>query len=284
MNEPTRRMLDRTGLLTCKSMDAFYAFAGRILPKYREPHSNWAGGSFDAAFSRLKQGGSPDLQAPIRELMEKIDARLQDRERREYIRSPAGAFPVVAEVLQGDPMHMRRRQHVESDLAPVKIVCEVGVNAGVSLDAIARRGAAVAALAMRLGETRPVELWAMDGCRISMRSGFSYTVRDTAMMVRMETNPISISQLAAVFVDVGFARAIVLSVGRAQAELASHTIQFVWGEDPDNGARNKLVREVLGLKPEDLFIPGGSISEHDEYLRDPVRWITKYLDPQREIE
>lgn len=279
MNE----LFERTGLLRCFSMDAFYTFAGRIPPKYREDYSQWGGGSFDQAFARLKKGATEEYQKPIREMMEKIDARLQDRQRREYIRSPAGAFPVVAEVLQGDPMHMRRRQHVESDLAPVKIVCEVGVNAQVKTDSIIRRGAAVAALAMRLAETRPVELWAFDGCRFSGVFPGRGSI-DTALMIRLETNPISISQLGAVFVDVGFARAIVFSVGRTQANVENASIDFVWGMQAHNPIRINRVREFLELKPEDIFITGGSISEELEYMRDPVGWIAKHLEPQRELE
>lgn len=277
-----QRQVEDTGLLVCRSMDAFMAYCGRILPRYQEPYDQWSGGGFQQAMNKLRRGGTPEQQTPIRKLMEKIDARVSDRQRREYTRAPAGAFPVVAEVLQGDPMHMRRRRHVESDVAPIKIVCEVGVSAGVDHAAIAARGAAIGALAMRLGEVRPVELWAFDGSQlISMGRQDNVT-----FMVKLDTNPLSVSQIAAVFVEVGFARAIAFSVAQqAGQHKYNQGIGFVWSMKPDNSPlRMEMLRILTGMTEEDIFIPGGYLSQSNWFMRDPVGWIESYLQPQRELE
>lgn len=282
-----QQLMDRTGLMVCRTMDAFCRVLDAVPEGSRIPYSSWAGGSFTSAVQDLKRGAPPWSVRRVQELIERIDAGIQDRTRREYVRSPVGAFPVVAEVLQGDPMHMRRRVHVVSELAPVKVVCEVGVEAGVNNEAVARRGAAVAALVMRLSETRPVELWAVDSARVPLPSqGWVERNYDAAFMIKIDTTPISISQLAAVFVEVSFARAISLSVSLMQAgsPRKRDSIEFCWGFDPLSPMRNRMMRAVMGLTDDDIYIPGGPLSGVEAYMTDPVGWVHGIVNPQRELE
>ena len=42
-----------------------------------------------------------------------------------------------------------------------------------------------------------------------------------------------------------------------------------------------MMREAMGLKPADIYIPGGWLYESQLMAKDPVKWVEKYLAPQR---
>lgn len=228
------------------------------------------------AMDYVERGASEWEQAPTMALLDKIDAGIE-RTRREYVGGPAGAFVNVPEYLAGMPMHMRRSVHTTAEAAPVRIVVETLVSAGVSAAQLARRGAAVSALAMRLGELRPLELWASWG----MQSRY----RNVIGRVKIDTQPLNVGRLCAVMNSREFMRSITFANMGAELGCNGNTaITWAWGADPTADSRNNLMREALNLEPTDIFIPGGYLSESDMMMCDPVAWVNKYLDAQREAE
>lgn len=240
--------------------------------------SSFYGRNTDEAIEYIRRGATEYEQQGTRALLDKVDASIEGRQRREYVQSVAGSFPMVPEYLAGMPMNMRRRAPIESDQAPLRIVVEPLVSAGISADQLARRGAAVAALVMRLSETRPVELWAA----WAMRPGRSRT--DVVGMVKLYTHPIDIGHVVAVMASREFARSIIFAHGYSQTgQHPSGSMRWGWNEDPRNNYRIQKMRRLLGLESQDVFIPGGFLSDADEMMRDPVAWVNRYLDPQRDV-
>lgn len=239
------------------------------------------GGTVEQACRYVLQGATPKQQAEALALVEKVDAATHGRERIEWTPSVAGAFPCVPEYLQGMPEHMRRKVSQEDDRAPVKLVVDAGVSGGVTRAQMARRGAAMAALAMRLSETRPVELWIVDTSRVR---GCAFTV---VQAVRLAVNPVSLSEVVAAFSSPEYARGVTLTAAHIHsgvtAATSAYSVNWGFGSIPSAADYIHATREALKLDPADIFITGGYVSEAEAYMRDPVAWVNKYLDPQRDI-
>lgn len=229
----------------------------------------------DTSVSYIRRGATDAQMKPVQELLAKIDATLRSREKREIVPTVAGGMVNVPDFLQGKPLCMRRRTMVESYAAPVRIVVEPLVSGGTRDYTIRARGAAVAALVMRLSETRPVELWAV-GAAKPERS-------ETAVsFVKIGVHPISLATLTAVLTTPEFARGCMLTAARKAVGSTSLDIDWGWYIH-DSEPRMERIRKELNLEPTDIMVPGGHLTEQDEIIRDPVAWVNKYLDPQREL-
>lgn len=137
----------------------------------KRAHLAWTGGTPETGLRALRSG-LPDLVSEASALFDSLENLTSPAN--VWVRSPAGAFPVVPEALAGmmDPMRTRTKQ--ASSFAPVRIVCGLGLLAAVDRDAVRARGIAAVALANALSLHRQVELVAAhcnDKCK-----GIAWTV------------------------------------------------------------------------------------------------------------
>ena len=224
----------------------------------------------------VRKGADPSTYAykHTRELIDKVDAGVHDRHVAQWTPNVVGAYPIVPEYLAGEPSHMRQRTLVESDNAPVRIVVEAMASAGVSENAIVERGAAIAALAMKMSEERPVELWAMGLSQEHHDSGFI-----AAQRVRLDCAPVSLAQCVAVFTSKVFARMVMFN--HIQATVGVALASGGWVLPAGSKVRDDYIRKVLELAPQDLVIQGGHLKDADKFTRDPVAWVNAQLEIQR---
>lgn len=248
-------------------------------PRHHPPRSSFGGyKSTREACEYIRQGATPQECERTQALLSKINDTVQHRQKMQTVAAPSGSRVVVPDVLAGMPFPMRRRVSVSHDLAPVRVVVETLVSSGVTVRQLEKRGAAVAALAMRLGETRPVELWASWGGRIRRH--------DALGRVKLDTNPLTLAEVVAVMTTPMFARNVVYAQNLIQAGgiYGSQDWAWAWNRQPNDDARDMRMREKLMLEPQDIFIPGGYISEADQFATDPVAWVESYVASQRETE
>lgn len=242
--------------------------------------STWNGGvDYKGACEKSLRGATAKEMKPISDLLDKIDAEFRDRESVQWIPDVAGAYPIVPEFLQGVPECMRRRQSVESDAAPIRLFVNVTVSSGVEIDALRKRGAALAALAMRLSEIRPVEMYACWGVETNSKNHIG--------AVRISTAPVSASEVYFLTADPAFCRNIsfaAMCTGTNPAATSAGHIGWAFGCTPDSSRYTELQREALGLEPQDVYLTGGCLSDNDEMLKDPVSWVNRFLQTQRELE
>jgi hypothetical protein len=146
--------------------------------------SSWTGNmDLQAACDMAKTG---DIK-----LVEKSDKLLSQFERfsfdaplKAWQRDVAGQRPDVPAFIAGHPAAMRRRVRLVSQAAPLAVLVDLTMSAGVSNSDIERRGAAILALCRILAGRRPVELWA--GCMTDANG------KDAcAMFARIDTAPLS---------------------------------------------------------------------------------------------
>ena len=226
----------------------------------------------------VRHGATPKECETTQALLSKINDTVQHRRKMQTVAAPSGSRVVVPDVLSGMPFPMRRRISVVHDLAPVRIVVETLVSSGVTARQLEKRGAAVAALAMRLSETRPVELWASWGGRINGH--------DALGRVKLDTNPLTLAEVVAVMTTTLFTRNVVYAQNLIQTDsrYAEHTWRWAWNEQPNDSLRDARMRAALMLEDQDIFIPGGYFDEADQFVCDPVAWVEKYVAAQRETE
>lgn len=237
-------------------------------------NSSWAGKDLPSA-CREALAGVPDNETELaRKLLSRINTLVDARPRMERQRHVVGQRVNMGAYVSGLPKNMIRRRSTVSDVAPIKLVMEITVSAGVTDTALQKRGAALAALAYALSKTRPVSLfvcWALGGTG----------KHNTCMgIVKIPTSPLSLSQALAVMGTNSFARRLSFT------EVATNGYTYGgWGLGkfgmPGTAARVTAFREVLGLNPQDIFLPGGHLTEQDKMLADPVTWVNSYLDAQR---
>lgn len=269
-------------------MDKFTRFdniSSLVAAAARMPYSNsraeWTGGPIDNAVAVINNGlpaNSRQMKAAS-DLIEKVDATLHGRKKDTWEPNVAGAFPVVGEYLMGLPLHMRDRRKVENNLAPVTVAVEVSVSDGVDEYALAQRGAAICALVMKLNEVRPTELHIFGTIKVS---GFDVTT----WIARVHSQPISLAHAVGYMTTKEMARMINFSAccDMLGDPKSTCTGSIGWGHGYPGKPRETVLRRVLGLNPHDIIIQGGYLPDQEMMRSNPVAWIHKQLDAQREIE
>lgn len=242
-------------------------------------------GELSDNIAKVRRGASEQEQEETRRLISRIEYEAPVRHKPSWEPQVCGAYPMVPDYLAGMPENMRHRVMVESEASPLRLVVEVNCQASVSAADMRRRGAVIAALAMALSETRPVEVWA------------SWGLEEGCGRIRLDNNPLSLSVVCAVFCTPAFVRGIRLSIAAAQCGMKrAASILGIWTKTSYvmNGRyreRNEYMRGVLQLDPQDLFIPGARDNDEGDpdglrsMLRNPVAWVQrKIADTNRDAE
>ena len=225
----------------------------------------------------VRRGATEAEQVQARKLLDKIDTQTHGRKRRAWDNAVSGERVNVGAALAGHPQAMRRRVKVVHERAPLRVFVEVSVSGSVTVEELEKRGAVVAALAVRLAEIRPVQLWA---CWLSAPR-HDDTAPRYGGAVRLETSPLSMATAIAVLAKPQFTRGLrFAALHKMQARSAWDTVYSAYREQN----RAQVMRQAFGMEPQDIYVPGGSFDESPEWMRDPVAWVNSYLDPQRDAE
>ncbi len=231
---------------------------------------------------------SPEVRAAV-DLLNRVDATVHGRMMDTWEPDVSGAYPVVPEYLMGCPLNMRSRTPSEHSRAPVRIVVETAKSGGLSTHEQLQRGAAIAALAQRMSEERPVELHII---RLSDNAGSGRGRSDVyGYMLRLDTCPINMPQMAAIFTSESWTAMLgwnwANAVSQADASPIAGIINFAYGAPRDQGtmqAKEKIIRSLFDLNAQDIVFQGGFLKDRDLMARDPVQWVNKQLIHQRELE
>ena len=234
-------------------------------------YGGWAGsGDMQTACDTLLRGVSAAETKEAKELINKINAKVENRQRFERIPSVYGSSVRIGAFLRGEPNDMMRRKRMISDVAPVKIVIENTVAGGISHHEMMMRGSACAALVQALSNIRPTEMWVSWGLGGGRHS--------TIGMAKVSTTPANLAQLVAALATANSARKIAFAEIQ---QLRGHNYGGWAIGYPSCNARNEEYRKAIRLKEQDIFIAGGALQEGSMMERDPVGWVNKYLDAQR---
>lgn len=209
-----------------------------------------------------------------RKLFLKIDTAFRDRTRQEWLPSVGGAYACVPEYLQGQPEHMRTMHDTVSDKAPITYWIEAVVSQGVGVGALKMRAAAIAALIMRTSEERPVELNVFTG-------GKPADGQDYLFVAPIDSHPVSLVETLGALGTREYCRTINFTL-LAKYSIPSRSIGWACGYPGEK--REKKLREIFHADPQDVVIQGGYLPDEALMQSDPVAWVHKQLDKQREVQ
>ena len=242
-----------------------------------EMYSSWAGGrSFKQAKDYFRNGATESELCSARELLNQIDIHIHGVKGDVWKPQPYGAYPIVPDYLNGDPMSMRSKEQDESYIAPIKVVLDTAVTCDIDVETIARRAAAVTAFTMKLSERRPVEVWIAHGLH------HSHKRLDIGWMVRLDA-PVNIAQVMAAYspsvcrkLDLNMAEHLSGSNGVYSGEHYPISLKGIDVHD-NRELYASIFRDVLKLAPDDLVLgPAGSFDMEDIDCN-PVEWVKNML-------
>lgn len=218
--------------------------------------------------------GVPERETKLaQELMRKVNADFGDRHKVMNVRNVSGHRVNMGAYVSGNPNNMMKRRRTITHVAPIKMVIEVTVSAGCDDDMIQRRGAALAALASVVSRLRPVTLYAAWGLGNGSDSSIG--------MVKIPSTPLGVSQAVAIMATEEMARKITFTEMHEHRGFKGGAWAICHYGNPQNERRIQQFREAIQLKDDDVFIPGGHISNADKILKDPVAWVHEQLANQR---
>lgn len=244
--------------------------AGNVMDKRYQCGGAWHGGTLSQARAWAREG-KPELVAASDALLAALEAQA------ESIITPAsvlvhdvcGGVPDVPAYLAGHPLGMVRRKRVHTERAPVCVIVDTTISAGISHKTISARGAALLAFVRLLATRRAVELWAGTGTDSSYNGisrGAAYT------FTRIDTAPLDLTRAAYMLCDTAATR--LLGYGNAAG--------FDSGEWPYRGDTlnvEQFVAVARGAFPhltEFVAVPGLHI--RDPLVTNPVQWIIGQLE------
>lgn len=219
---------------------------------------SWCGETFTQSMQYL-EGGNTSMVQEAERILEKLTADIS-LSRTDWRNDIAGVIPDVPAFLAGMPENMRARIIQPVNNAPIRVFVNLGSSAKYSAKELLQRGIIILALIMQIQKFRMVELILYDAARGSNR------IHDHVNFVRLQTNPIQLSELAYCITSTGFARTLFYGLAIVQGASSS------W---PDE----KNERILCSAHPDDLVIGpwNGYNPQITEIMADPIKWINGHV-------
>jgi hypothetical protein len=174
-----------------------------------------------------------------------------------------GAMPNVPAFLAGHPQHMRRRERVSRDTAPLSIYMDLTSSADIDASVVGRRAVVLLALARLLVEHRAVTLWAGISQDVGMGAG--------TVAWRIDTVPLDLARAAYQIGATAMARRFGYGMNHAVNSAGGH-----WAfRSPKLATRTGQERMRMLLGNDVLYVR--PIHGADPLLRDPVAWLKKTM-------
>ncbi len=188
----------------------------------------------------------------------------------------AGAVPNVPAYLAGHPLTMRRRQRTQSEQAPLTLVLDTCVSAGITPNQIMERGVAILAMVRALSAVRPIELYigwtlGMYGTRPDGAKGSDCA---NSGFVRIDTAPLDLARSCYALTHPSFLRVFGFEYGGNAMD--GNTRSIPWGFNDSTLVRlalPDLAKVAFGENA--LVIPG--MHFEDKSKNDPLVWLFAYL-------
>src|SRR3990167_7629381 len=162
--------------------------------------------SFDEAIEKTLHGDASCV-SKAEKLIEQLALTIPRTRGFKTIASPYGGRCQFSDWQVGSPTPMRRRIRTLMEYGPVKIVVSTTASYSVMAETMAKRGAAILALLLKLQELRPIELYLLAELG-GKKDGWHY------QFIRVETKPLDIAIAAFVLCNVGFARHLTYDLAR----------------------------------------------------------------------
>jgi hypothetical protein len=245
---------------------------------YNTSNDSWSNNRSGAqALASLKNGSTEHLAAAEAILDQLRVEGILSSGVQTWQASVTGAFPNVPNAIANIPDAMMRR--VQSDIAsissPLHIVVQVDISGGVSTAQSRNRGVAVLGLVLALQQLRPVT--------VSVFSNLDPALNGSAhaSLITLESAPLDLDRATYMLCNVEFPRQLCYGIACESANLKRKMslLKWGWNTQPTYARTIASVRDMLQLTPEDIYIPGGHLSD-SLMLNNPVEWVKQQLVKQ----
>lgn len=252
--------------------------ATKLSRDYRQRHSNtdfFGDADYSECINRAENGYEKYV-SEAETMLDKLSSIENGDALREWSPSVCGAYPIVPEFLAGHPLCMRSLQ-ASDKLAPVSLYACSTLSSAISVSDMLKRGTAILALAMKLQQTRPVELYITSEVH-------GATDGDYIQVIPIPSRPLSLAHACYALCSPGFTRHLTYTVAR-------HDDSFngCWGVHynelnaySDATKYIKWITGVLELTPNDLYIKPAHWN--DSLIKTPLEWINEQLARYNGIE
>lgn len=231
----------------------------------------WAGQTWAEALSAAEHGDTTLVVAA-----EKLIAELEcsiEAPRSVWESAHAGAYPMVPDFLAGHPNSMRRRVQASDDRSPLRVVIDLTSSCSIDKVDLAKRGIAYLALAMFLGNERPVDIETVVGLG-GKHSEASFVV------VPIPSRPLDLAVACNALSSPGFSRGLGYEMCYKTPKITG-----AWPWRMTGGVGPEFVRrerEILGLNPEDVLAP--PMHYTDPAVTDPVGFVRRAIEEHTKRE
>ncbi len=233
--------------------------------------SEWNGEeSVKTAKQGTLQGRSEGMDA-AEAMIDKIEHENITSYQSQWSDNVAGAFPIVPAAIIGSPFSMRVKNDFASSQAPIRIYASCCTSAGVDAPKLAKRGAAILALVLKLTETRTVELYIVAELEGSSKNGLS-----AIPCVRIDTSPLDIKAATYALTSPAFLRQLCFKAAAPHG----YSGRWAYNSNPQNVEFQEKAKSELGCLENDLYIRGGFLG--DKNINNPVEWVSDMLQEVRE--
>jgi hypothetical protein len=245
----------------------------------------YGGWTTSRALSEMRSlgGASVDwarLNGWIDEAGKRVDATF-DRPKREWVEAPMGAYPIIPDVLRGYPMPMRHMSAVGLEQSPMRIVIDCASSWSVNGDLIFKRGIYIAALVLRLMETRPVQVEAAYGVQVDGALPFLAN-----QMILVAMDPADLMREVA-YMSGGncFTRHMgpLAAVVHTRADINCNLF-WLWKNERHGEQQDELyaqrIRKAMHLDHGDLYVPPANYWDIQQLEADPGAWLRQAMNAQ----
>jgi len=229
---------------------------------------SWSGGGI-AKLRACAGPGDESLVAESEKFLADIEGQIPLSRGWRNIDDVVGAVPNIPAFLAGHPQHMRRRERVARDNAPLTIYMDLTSSAAISAETVQKRGIVLLALTRMLVEHRPVALWV----GISKGSGYGAAGPVSGTVAwRIDTTPLDLARAAFHISSTVMARGFgygvddSLHITGGAWPFGNHTLHCRTAE-----ARLQAVSDI----GEVMYIP--PIYVADDMVNQPVAWLKRVM-------
>lgn len=224
---------------------------------------SWYGGTSEELVRKATIGDN-SLVAESDRFLDQLEGQVPLSRGWKNVDDVVGAIPNIPAYLAGHPQHMRRRQRMAKDNAPLAIYMDLTSSAMIEAKHLQKRGIVLLALARMLIEHRPVELWVGTS---KGRSGYSGTVA-----WRIDTAPLDLARSAYHIGAAAMARGFGYGMDDTLHRTGGHWPFGQYNQNPANAeARLRSVIDWGDL----LYIPPIHLS--DPLTTKPVEWLKRTM-------
>lgn len=206
--------------------------------------------------------GDTRLVPQAEAMMERLEAQIQTP-RRQWVPSPAGAYPIVPDYIMGRPTPMRRPILTGNETAPITVYVRPNAYAYTTPDALRKRGTAILSLVMALSGTRPITLWYYFVG--DSKNWNSYTV----IAAKINTAPLDVAQACYTLTDPTFYRGLTMG-------LATHLNGFRGGPVISQRIGEEICYNDMGNDPASTLVVGPATGS-DLIDTNPIEWCNQQV-------